>query len=297
MERRRLGHTDFQASVAILGGAAFAGVTARQAHVCLEFALSKGINRLDLTPTDGTDEEVIGEAMPEFRKLLFVSGNSRRRNPTAMRRQMVFSLKTLRLDHFDLYQAHGVDSVAELDARGGAIEELLRDRSEGIVRHVGITGHDLGAPAAHLQALARYDLDSVMFPIYPRMWAETAYRRDVELLLAECAKRGVGVQVSRALARRPWADTKAAHIMPYEPHTSPYSIQRAVNFVLSIEGVHGFCTPGDLSLLPTVLDAARSYTPMDRDQRAAVMSSAWSGDLINPPSDTSLGERVAVASS
>jgi hypothetical protein len=40
-------------------------------------------------------------------------------------------------------------------------------------------------------------------------------------------------------------------------------------------GVHGFCTPGDVGLLPRVLDAADVFTPMSaaaRDEAARDMA-------------------------
>ena len=56
-----------------------------------------------------------------------------------------------------------------LDERAGAAErDPARHATRGSCRFVGITGHDLGAPAAYLEALRRYDLDTVMFPVYPR---------------------------------------------------------------------------------------------------------------------------------
>ncbi len=84
-------------------------------------------------------------------------------------------------------------------------------RDEGLCRFVGITGHNLTTPAAQLEALRRYDLDTVMFPVNPRLWADPAYRHDAEALLAEAEGRDVGVMAIKAVAARPWGD---------RPHTA-----------------------------------------------------------------------------
>ena len=149
-------------------------------------------------------------------------------------------------------------SLDVLEQRSAAAEVVLAARDEGLTRFVGITGHDLGTPRAQLEALRRYDLDTVMFPIYPRVWADPVYRTDAEALLAECAARDVGVMVIKAAARRPWGDQDPTRSTWYEPQTDPDAIARGIAFALSTDGVHAFCTPGDLGLLPTVLDAAEA---------------------------------------
>lgn len=282
MEHRRFGRSGFEASIAILGGSAFAGISQRQAEVCLEFAMNMGVNRLDVTSALDNSEEVLGEVTAGCRELLFISGKSRRRNPSSVHRQMLDSIEKLDIGMFDLYQAQAVNSVGELDQRTSAIEQIFRARDTGLTSLVGISGNGLGAPAAHLVALSRFDLDSVSFALYPRAWAESSYRNDVKALVKECSIRDVGVQVTRALGRRPWPQDSVRHLLSYEPQTSAYTIQRALNFVLSIEGVHGFCTPEDLSMLPQVLKAATNYAAMDRDRRAAAMATTlWSEELIS----------------
>ena len=110
--------------------------------------------------------------------------------------------------------------LAELDARDGAVRAILAARDEGLTRWVGITGHEHTAPAAHLEALRRYDLDTVMFPVNPRLWADPDYRRDAEALLAYAGEHDVGVMAIKAAAARPWAGREPRR---RPPGTSPYT--------------------------------------------------------------------------
>ena len=142
--------------------------------------------------------------MPAVRDRLFIGEKTGRTNPDGVRAQLETSLTRLGCDSFDLYQAHGVTDLAELDRRAGAFEAILAARDEGLTRFVGITGHDLGTAAAQLEAVRRYDLDTVMLPVYPGALAVEQYRRDLDALLAECARRDVGVMAIKAVARRPW---------------------------------------------------------------------------------------------
>jgi hypothetical protein len=160
-----------------------------------------------------------------------------------------------------------------LDERRDAAGAVERARDEGLTRFIGITGHGLAAPATFVEALRRYDLDTVMFPVYPRLWADVDYRRAAEELLALCAERDLGVMAIKAVARRPWpeGDERRFATTWYEPRREPDAIARGVHFALSTPGVDAFCTPGDLGLLPLALDAADAYSTMDDDARAAAI--------------------------
>ncbi len=140
-----------------------------------------------------------------------------RHDADGVRAQLEESLALLRCDYFDLYQLHAVTDLAELDARAGAVEAILAARDEGLCRWVGITGHELSAPAAHLEALRRYDLDTVMFPVNPRLWSDPTYRQDAEALLAHAAEHDVGVMAIKAAAARPGPTGPG----PRAPGTSP----------------------------------------------------------------------------
>ena len=150
-----------------------------------------------------------------------MAGKSDRSNPDGVRAHLERTLDRLGCDHLDLYQLHGVTDLGVLEGRAGAAEVILAARDEGLTRFVGITGHDLGTPRAQLEALRRYDLDTVMFPVYPRVWADPVYRADAEALLEECAARDVGVMAIKAVARRPWGDGEVTATTWYEPHTDP----------------------------------------------------------------------------
>jgi aryl-alcohol dehydrogenase-like predicted oxidoreductase len=274
METRRLGRTGHHSSVAVLGGAAFAASTQDEAAAGFEAALAAGVNHLDIAPRYGDAQRLIGPHIPAVRDRLFVAAKTTRRAPDGVRAQLEETLRLLQVDHLDLYQLHAVTGLDVLEERQEAAAALLAARDEGLTRFVGITGHDLGAPAAHLEALRRWDLDTVMFPVYPRVWADPGYRADAEALLEECAARDVGVMAIKAVARRPWSGERRFATTWYEPQADADGVARGVRFALSTPGVHAFCTPGDLAILRLALDAASSLSPMAEDERSAILGSA-----------------------
>ncbi len=274
MQRRRLGRTGHESSVAILGGAAFALSTTDEAEPAFAAALARGVNHLDIAPRYGDAERSVGPLIPPVRERLFIGEKTTRRAADGVRAQLDESLRRLQTDHFDLYQMHAVTGIGVLDERRDAADAIMRARDEGLTRFLGITGHGLAAPATFVEALGRYDLDTVMFPVYPRMWADVDYRRAAEELLSICADRDLGVMAIKAVARQPWRDDDRDRFATtwYEPRREPDSIARGVHFALSTPGVHAFCTPGDLALLPLALDAAERDLVMDGDARVAAMN-------------------------
>jgi aryl-alcohol dehydrogenase-like predicted oxidoreductase len=276
MERRRLGRTGHDSTVAVLGGAAFWQSTPSEASAGFALAMERGVNHLDIAPQYGAAESVVGPLVPAVRGQLFVAGKTMRKNPDGVRAQFDDTRRLLGSDVLDLYQAHAVTSLADLEERSAALDVIVALRDSGATRFAGITGHDHGAPGAFLEALRRWDLDSVMFPVNPFLWGDSAYREDADALLAECARRDVAVQAIKAAARRPWSGDGADRWATtwYEPHRDPVAVAEGIRFALSVPGVHVICTPGDLGLLPVALDAAASYSPMSEAERSAAIDAA-----------------------
>ena len=291
METRRLGRTGHHSSVAILGGIVFNALGPDGSADGLQLALDAGVNHLDIAPSYGVAEANVGPHIPAVRDRLFIGCKTMEPTAAGLRRELERSLELLGCDSFDLYQLHAVRTVEEVDQRAEAWSELQKVRDEGLCRFIGVTGHDVGAPAAHAEAVRRYDLDTVMFPLYPKLWADPAYRTDAEALLALAAERDLGVQIIKAGCRRPWAkDAERWAATWYEPWTEDAGLERGIRFALSTPGVHGFCTPGDPAPWRVALEIAQrsTITSMSDEERAAAVDalagemalfpiSAWAG--------------------
>ena len=259
-------------------------------------ARDRGVNHLDIAPQYGAAEAVVGPHLAECRSEMFIAGKTLRASPDGVQDQFDTTRRLLHCDVLDLYQAHAVTSLDELERRSAAIGRILQLRDQGRTRFAGITGHDITVPIAFLEALRRFDLDTVMFPVYPALWGRAEYREPAEELLALCQDRDIGVMAIKAVARRPWADQRALTEAAgdpsngrwatswYEPAASSEDIDRGVSFALSTPGVHGFCTPGDIGLLARVLDSVERSAPRTPEERQVAIDSMSSEDLIFPMS-------------
>ena len=271
MDVRRLGRTGHESTIAILGGAAFGRSNPEETAEAFAHAVAAGVNHLDIAPQYGLAQELVGPNIPAVRDRLFVACKTLRKNVDGVRAQVEDSLTKLHVDSFDLYQAHAVTSLEVLEERMDALAEIVRMRDEGITRFAGITGHDLTVPATFVEALRRFDLDTVMFPVNARLWGDDDYRRDAETLLELCAQRDIGVMAIKAGAARPWGDREKWATSWYEPRTD---IETGVRFTLSVPGVAAFCTPGDVAVTRQAIDAATRFTPMSAEEMRDTIAAA-----------------------
>ena len=172
------------------------------------------------------------------------------------------SLKRLRTEYFDLYQLHAIKKMDDLDEvtrPGGALEALIEAKEKGLIRHIGITGHGVNAPTVFIEALRRFDFDSVLFPVNFVQYADPAYKQKADELLKLCREKNVGSMLIKSITKAPWGDRKPQFDTWYEPFTEFEMIQKAVAFALSQDAT-GICTAGDTRLLPLVLKLARALS-------------------------------------
>ena len=175
------------------------------------------------------------------------------------------------VDHVDLIQLHNLVEDDEWEtafAPGGAVEALAAARDEGLVSHIGVTGHGIRIAGMHRRSLERFDFASVLLPFNFVLMENPAYRHDVEELLATCAERGVAVQTIKSIARGRWTDSARPHFSWYEPLTDPEPIGRAVRFVLADPQLF-LNTTSDARLLPMVVDGGERRSDRTERRRAA----------------------------
>jgi predicted aldo/keto reductase-like oxidoreductase len=128
-------------------------------------------------------------------------------------------------------------------------------------------------PKVFLEALNRFDFDTVMFPLNFVLYADPEYRMHAEELLRECHARDVGIMTIKVLAKGPWENYDKDRVPWYEPFSDPENIQSAVNFVLS-QDVVGFCTTGNPNLVPALLAASENYSPLSDSEQEELIATA-----------------------
>ncbi len=275
METRRFGRTNHLSTIAIFGAAAFWQISQEDADKMMELVIEAGINHIDVAPGYGQAEIRIGPWMPRERGRFFLGCKTMERTQKGAWNELQTSLKRLQTETFDLYQCHAITTMDELDAvtmKGGALEAFVEAREAGLIKFIGITGHGAQTPQIYLEALRRFDFDSVLFPLNFVQLGNPEYRKYAEELIATCRAKDVGTMVIKTVTKGPWSEKQHTATTWYEPFDKSDEIQRAVNFALSYD-VTGLCTAGDTRVLPLVLKACENFSRLTQNEMEEMIKS------------------------
>ena len=201
MEHRRLGRSGLLISEVSYGNWLTHGsqVEAEQATACVREALELGVTTFDTADVyAGTKAEtVLGDALQGvrresyelFTKVYFPTGdgpNDRGLSRKHIRESCEASLRRLRTDHIDLYQAHRYDHATPLEETLRAFDDLVR---AGKVNYVGVSEWRASEIADALRIADQMGLDRLVSsqPQYSMLW------RVIEPeVLPLCKEEGIG---------------------------------------------------------------------------------------------------------
>lgn len=275
MEKRRLGRTGHESTVVTFGTAGIGRVSQAAADKAVEQILQHGVNHIDIAPSYGEAMERLAPWMPKIRDNVFLGAKTRERTRKSAWQNIESCINRLGVESFNLFQLHSVGTMEDLDAvtgSGGALEALVELRERGLTQWLGITGHGPDAPRVHLEALRRFDFDTVMFPLNATLYNNAEYRHYAEELLSLANERDVGIHTIKMLARGGWGEREREHSTWYDPHRDQSDIDGALWWLLS-QPMHTAPSVGDVRLLPRALDAAERFRPLSAHEQADVVAS------------------------
>jgi len=270
MEKRRLGKTGHMSSIITFGSAALWKVSQAEADAAIELAIEHGVNHFDVAPSYGEAEMRLGPWMQKHHKEVFLACKTTERGKTGAWESIKRSLELLKTDYFDLFQLHGVNDLETLNVvlgPMGALEAVLEAKEQGLVRHIGITGH---RPFIQIEALNHFDFDTLLFPINRVLAAHRNDFNDFLPLLEIARQKDVGTIGIKAITKRPWEARMRMYRTWYEPFDGQEEIDKSLWYALS-QGITTAAMPADLHLWPLVIDAAERFRVLDtREQEETV---------------------------
>lgn len=267
------GRTGHDSTRIVFGAAALGGMNESRALSTLDQVREWGINHIDTAASYGASEDRLKPWLAEHRPEVFLATKTGERAGDAARAELERSLERMGVDRVDLIQLHNLVEEPEWEtafASGGAVGALEQARDEGLVSHIGVTGHGLRIVGMHLRSLAEFDFASVLFPLNFLLMENPAYRADVEELLGVCADRNVATVTIKSIARRRWIDPTGPKFSWYEPLSDGDAITRAVRWVLNEYPSVFLATTSDGRLLPQVVGASGGPTPTADELRADI---------------------------
>ena len=151
MEYTTLGRTGLKVSVAGLGCGGNSrlglstGRTEADAVALIRAALDLGVNLIDTAAAYGT-EAVVGQALRGVNRDSVVvctkvsrQAGAKQFTPEWVVESLDNSLRTLGLDHVDVFQLHAVPPAGYDHSRDEIVPALLKEKAKGKFRHLGIT--------------------------------------------------------------------------------------------------------------------------------------------------------------
>jgi aryl-alcohol dehydrogenase-like predicted oxidoreductase len=275
--RRPYGKNGPPLSVVGLGGVVVMEMEQEEANRVVEEAVARGVNYFDVAPSYGDSELRYGPALAPFRKDIFLACKTGERTRERAAAELKQSLQRLRTDHLDLYQLHGLVKMKEdVDVafgKGGAMEVLIEAKKAGVVRRLGFSAH---TEEAALAAMARYDFDSVLFPINFACWLGKGFG---PLVVDAAGKKGMALLALKMLARQRWptGDPHRKRFVNcwYQPTSDPAEAELAMRFTLSQPAcgeqgpaVTAAVAPGSLEMFRMAMDLAcgRGLEPLSPEE-------------------------------
>jgi aryl-alcohol dehydrogenase-like predicted oxidoreductase len=175
--------------------------SAEDAVEVVKAAIRLGVRYLDTAPSysRGRAEKRLGAALAACgvnRAEFFIATKTQRRDGAGARRELEESLKRLGVDYVDALQVHEVhDDVDRLFGAGAVVPELEKARDEGLIRHIGVTGHR--DPAYLVEAVRRYEFATALVPVNPMDVKHLSFIRG---FLPVAAERGTAVIAMKVFA-------------------------------------------------------------------------------------------------
>jgi predicted aldo/keto reductase-like oxidoreductase len=191
--QRALGQTGRSATLFGLGGEGVLRTKGlwKEAERVIARALELGVNYFDTAPAYASSMDYLGAVIPAHRDRIFLACKTADRSRHGSHRVLEDALRRLRVNSLDLWQLHDIRTLSDVEqifAPDGAIHALIEAQRQGVVRHLGLTGHH--DPGVLLEAMNRFPFDAVLIPVNCADVHRLSFLRQV---LPAAARKGMAV--------------------------------------------------------------------------------------------------------
>jgi aryl-alcohol dehydrogenase-like predicted oxidoreductase len=190
---RKLGRTGVDVTILGLGGEGILRTHGNnsQAVELINRALDLGLNYFESARAYDGSESYYGEALRERRNQIFLTSKSHARSKKEALLHLHQTLSNMKTDHLDLWQIHDVRDDADIDeifGPDGALEAFIEAKGKGLIRFIGITGHQ--SPAILKACIKQFDFDTVLMPVNAAEPSALSFISDV---IPVAVEKGMGI--------------------------------------------------------------------------------------------------------
>ena len=262
--KRVLGRTGEKVSLLTTGGfhIGLESMTEEESVAIIRTSIDNGVNFLDnaWVYQDGRSERYMGKALKDgYRKKVLLMTKILARDVEGAKEQLETCLERFDLDSFDLMQFHAIGQQGEDDVdliyNNGLIEWAEDQRSQGIFKYIGFTGHT--SPDYHIDMIQRgYPWDTVQMPLnLGDFHQELSFQKDVLPLALE---KNIGVIGMKSNAGGRLAKSQAATAVEGLRYAMSLPVSTVVSGMDSME------------VLEENLAAFRNFKPLSSPEKKAL---------------------------
>lgn len=239
MQYRPLGKTGLKVSALAMGCMRLPEDNPELAGHVVDGAIAAGINYFETTRwyINGKCQHLTALGLKGRSRGMIVSGKGALREDTTpddFRKEMELQMSILGVDYLEFYQIGWVtyDQLPVITAKGGIMDVIEKAKSDGLIGHVGFTGHDKPENFTKLIETGLFDSLTVPYSMLNRTYASTIKR---------AGELGVGViamcPVAGGLLAKP-----APQLQNVVPGNARSTAAAALQFVLSNPDVSCACS-------------------------------------------------------
>jgi aryl-alcohol dehydrogenase-like predicted oxidoreductase len=262
--KRPLGKTGRQVTVFGLGGLFTVARHDRhdEAVEIVNRAIDLGVNYIDTSALygNGASELNIGTVMRERRDEVFLASKSHDYTYDGTMALVQQSLRRLQTGYLDLYQHHFLGELGQLEQlrqKNSARQAFERLRDDGVIRHIGVTGHSARVLA---DALNDYPYDCALITLNAAR-AVMDDPEDLDRFFRLAQEREVGVIAMKVVARGALIELRLG-------------IRQLLPYVLSYPVSTALVGISDLSHLEENVRIASVFEPLGEEEMAGIRALA-----------------------
>ncbi|MCD1294096.1 aldo/keto reductase [Methanocella sp. CWC-04] len=238
----------------------------KEAEAVIKEATEKGITYYDCAKAYAGSQGYYGNFWSKYRDVragIFQASKSASRDRSGALSDLSETLRTMSLEHLDLWQIHDVrtrEDIKEIEEPGGALEAFIEAKGSGKVRFIGVTGHH--DPEILTYAVENWPVDSVMMPVNP---VEGSIGGFLDSTLIAARKKSIAVIGMKILGAQ-------NYIFPDEGITPDVLIRYALSQDIDV-AIVGCSNIGEVR---TLVNCGTKIMPMTEEEREDLV------DLFRP---------------
>ncbi|HEY3416374.1 MAG TPA: aldo/keto reductase [Armatimonadota bacterium] len=266
MHYRPLGKTGLQVSALAMGCMRLPEDNPELAAQVVDAAIAAGVNYFETTRgyINGKCQHLTGPGLKGRSKGLIVSGKAgigAETTADSYRREIDLQMEILGVDYLEFFQVgwFGLDRLELLTKPGGALEALDQARGEGLIGHIGFTGHDTPDHFTQLIETGLFDSLTIPYNLLNRAYAPTIQR---------AGELGVGVIAMCPVAGGMLA-SPAPQLQQLIPGGATTTAAAALQFVLANPDVSCACSGmNTLEMLQENVDTVEAFNGASAEDHA-----------------------------